>query len=356
MNITQEKLTKDDTIIKNVMYSLDKHGVVTPTILIDPPVTIKTTLSNGSIIEQHKSTFDVDFRSFINLDNTMIGSTITINKETILPENETVPSSELKVMLVNNDHIDKSNIIPIKINECPSCSRPLKNYTGILICTNSQCSTKLFSQCLYFLNHMKIRLHGVYFKIFSTLCARGVIQDQSDIFKIHDVHAFTSIEDITPKHREIYYKLIYSSLHPTINFVDFIIALDIIPNIHDSDSAIKFSRYLSTKIDTTNRFTCVYAFMNFVRDTVKKYSEVFQVIYEHIHNSVSVLDIFDLLSKLNTHDQNELINDFGGIPIYDIAAIINYVFDQTNSNMLHKFAEYFSATDQSILEQITCNK
>ena len=340
--IESRLLTNHDTIITDITYTIDKFGIIKPSIKIDPPIEIGVIFQDSG--KKHifnQSLIHTDFRSFNNPENTGINSKIKIFKNIVKNQDLSANNliSDISIELCEDTpKFDK----PLLIDKCPICNSQLKNYNGIYICNNAKCKTQIFGKCHHFLRHMGIRLHGIYFQIFCTLIARGIIEDQSDIFKIFEKEVFESIDTIKNTQREIYYKLIYDSIQPKVNMIKFLKALNIIPNIEESDGIEKFVKNIQENYNEAT-ITNIYLFIeNIIND--------FAIIIDE--NTDDTISVFDQLTKLSHDDINKLSEKFGNIQLYEIASIIDYIWNTNNKNMLNKFNIYFSTPMDDILKKI----
>lgn len=310
------------TIIEDINYILDKNGIISPAIKINPPLKVK--MFNNTEMEQ----------SFIHLNPHIEPDYNLIYKGTLVNVTKDKETGIRYILeyLDDTDTIDFNT--PLFPDICPSCGSVLRPYNGQLMCTNISCPTQILERCIHFIKSIRINLHGIYYRIFCNLILKGHIKNLINIFNINDETIIKENKNISEKHVKIY-KLLINEVVGHVSMVDFLHGMCIIPDVDDNLDIIKeFVRHQNDILAKENKVFNIQILLTAIKNVVKDCN--LQVTYRFDKDS-NLLSIFDQIQKLTLNQLDNLKNVFGDIDFYSIAKIIDYVLD--NEYMFKEFRD-----------------
>ncbi len=311
-------MTPQPVTIEDIIYIMDKFGVVSPSIKVEPPLQVP--MFNNTIIEQ----LLIHLNPFLEpgYDNIFKGSIVDIFK---------TPDARFVLEVRDNSNIDVN--VPLFPRTCPSCGNELRVCNGQYICNNITCPTQVLERCTHFIRSIHMHLHGIYYQIFCILISRGHIRNLVDIFTVPET-AIASIENVNDKQIKLF-KLLTLDKIGKVSMTEFLHGLCIISGVYDDIDIIRdFVIYQNNNAQRINRVFDITGFIQLVEEAIRYFN-----IYISPESNNALLSIFDQIQKLPQDKIAELRNTFGILDLYSISGIIDYVINPINKAMLNAFVE-----------------
>lgn len=156
---------EQETIIRDIVWTVGRTGVVTPTAVMDPVELAGTTVSRASL---HNP-------DYLKQKDMRIGDTVKLHKAgDIIPEIS-------EVVLTKRPVDSKSYEIPTK---CPSCGQELVHLEGevALRCINPSCPAQVEEQITHFASRPAMNIAGLGPKIVKQLIDKDLVHNVADLY------------------------------------------------------------------------------------------------------------------------------------------------------------------------------
>ncbi|TSO26732.1 NAD-dependent DNA ligase LigA [Lactobacillus sp. LL6] len=156
---------EQETIIRDIVWTVGRTGVVTPTAVMDPVELAGTTVSRASL---HNP-------DYLKQKDVRIGDTVKLHKAgDIIPEIS-------EVVLTKRPVDSKSYEIPTK---CPSCGQELVHLEGevALRCINPSCPAQVEEQITHFASRPAMNIAGLGPKIVKQLIDKDLVHNVADLY------------------------------------------------------------------------------------------------------------------------------------------------------------------------------
>lgn len=156
---------EEETIVRDIEWSIGKTGTLTPVAIFDPVELAGTEVSRASI-------HNVSILKNLNLS---IGDTVTVYKA-----NEIIP--QIRENLTN---LNQMVAIP---HSCPVCGQNTiiekENDSEVLKCNNPNCKGKLLGRLSHFVSRKGMNIDGLSDETLSKFIDFGLIHNLSDIYEL----------------------------------------------------------------------------------------------------------------------------------------------------------------------------
>ena len=156
---------EQETIVRDIVWTVGRTGVVTPTAVMDPVELAGTTVSRASL---HNP-------DYLKQKDVRIGDTVKLHKAgDIIPEIS-------EVILSKRSSNSKSYEIPTK---CPSCGQELVHLEGevALRCINPSCPAQVEEQITHFASRPAMNIAGLGPKIVKQLIDKDLVHNVADLY------------------------------------------------------------------------------------------------------------------------------------------------------------------------------
>lgn len=158
---------EQETIVRDIVWTVGRTGVVTPTAVMDPVQLAGTTVSRA-VLHNPDLLKEKDVR---------IGDTVLLHKAgDIIPEIS-------QVVLSKRPKDSKPYEIP---TTCPSCGEKLVHLEGevALRCVNPMCPAQVEERITHFASRPAMNIMGLGPKIVKQLIAKGFVKDVADLYHL----------------------------------------------------------------------------------------------------------------------------------------------------------------------------
>lgn len=158
---------EQETIVRDIEWTVGRTGVVTPTAVMDPVLLAGTTVSRASL---HNP-------DYLNEKGIRLLDTVKLHKAgDIIPEIS-------EVVLEKRPEDSKPYEIP---TNCPECGAKLVHLDdeAALRCINPKCKALMKESLTHFASRNAMNIDGLGPKIIEQLFERGMINDVSDLYKL----------------------------------------------------------------------------------------------------------------------------------------------------------------------------
>lgn len=155
------------TIVREIIVSVGRTGALTPVAVMDPVQLAGTTVTHASLHNEDE----------IERLGLKIGDTVIVEKA-----GDVIPKI-IKVLPNLRTGKEKNFHMPKK---CPICGSPVERRAGevAVMCTNRGCFAQEVSRVLHFASRRAVDIRGLGDKIVEQLIQEGLIQDESDLYKL----------------------------------------------------------------------------------------------------------------------------------------------------------------------------
>ena len=160
---------EQETIVRNIEWTVGRTGVVTPTAIMDPVQLAGTTVSRASL---HNPTL-------LKAKDVRIGDTVKLHKAgDIIPEIS-------EVVLSKRPKDSKPYEIP---TTCPSCGAELVHVNGevALRCINPMCPAQVEEKIIHFASRGAMNIVGLGPKIIKQLLEKKLVKDVADLYHLNE--------------------------------------------------------------------------------------------------------------------------------------------------------------------------
>ncbi|WP_297816230.1 NAD-dependent DNA ligase LigA [uncultured Lactobacillus sp.] len=160
---------QQETIVRDIVWTVGRTGVVTPTAVMDPVQLAGTTVSRA-VLHNPDLLKEKDVR---------IGDTVLLHKAgDIIPEIS-------QVVLSKRPKDSKPYEIPTR---CPSCGEKLVHLEGevALRCVNPMCPAQVEERITHFASRPAMNIMGLGPKIVKQLIDKGFVKDVADLYHLTD--------------------------------------------------------------------------------------------------------------------------------------------------------------------------
>jgi DNA ligase (NAD+) len=155
------------TIVRDIIVSVGRTGVLTPVAILDPVKLVGTTVTHATLHNQDE----------IERLCLKIGDTVIVEKA-----GDVIPKV-IKVLSKLRTGKEKSFHMP---KHCPICGSPVERREGEVatVCTNKRCFAQELQRLLHFVSKNAVDIRGLGDKIMELLLNQGLVRDAADIFKL----------------------------------------------------------------------------------------------------------------------------------------------------------------------------
>ncbi len=152
----------EETVIKDVEWTMGKTGTLTPVAIFEP-VEI-----DGTIVEK-ASLYNI---AYLREKDLSYGDTIAVIKA-----NQIIPRVE--------DNISHNGDAPIIIpKKCPVCGQLTKIVSDVLTCTNPECKGKLLNKLIHFCSREALDIRGLSEETIRKFIENGYLSCFADVFNL----------------------------------------------------------------------------------------------------------------------------------------------------------------------------
>lgn len=155
------------TIVKDIVVSVGRTGVLTPVAHLEPVLLMGTTVT-------HATLHNMDEIGRLGLK---IGDSVIVEKAgDVIPKVVKV-LTELRTGKEKPFHMPKT---------CPMCSSRIEKKDGEVayVCSNKQCFAQLLARLLHFVGRYAFDIRGIGDKIAEQLIQQGLVHDPADLFEL----------------------------------------------------------------------------------------------------------------------------------------------------------------------------
>lgn len=169
------------TIIRDIILSVGRTGVVTPVAIMDPVQLSGSTITRSTLHNMEE----------IARKDIRIGDTVVIEKA-----GEVIPQV---VSVVLNQRPAGSVKFQLPAN-CPSCNSRLVRLRDEVAwrCINASCPAQLVRRLIHFVSRGAMNIEGLGEKLVAALVAKGLVRDFADIYQLNE-SALRGIERLGEK-------------------------------------------------------------------------------------------------------------------------------------------------------------
>ncbi len=195
------------TIVRDILISIGRTGVLTPVAVMDPVQLAGTTVTRASLHNEDE----------IRRLGLKIGDSVIVEKAgDIIPK---------VIMVLPNLRTGKER--PFRMpTACPMCGAPVERVAGEVatMCTNRQCFAQVLASLLHFVSRRAFDMRGLGDKIIEQLLQKSLIREPADLYTLTPAD-FIGLEGFAELSSQKLYKEIQS--HRTITLERLIHALGI---------------------------------------------------------------------------------------------------------------------------------
>lgn len=158
---------QEETVVRDIVWTVGRTGVVTPTAVMDPVQLAGTTVARAVL---HNP-------DLLKQKDVRLGDTVLLHKAgDIIPEIS-------QVVLAKRPADSKPYEIPTK---CPSCGQPLEHLEGevALRCLNPSCPAQVEERITHFASRPAMNIMGLGPKIVRQLIKEDLVHDVSDLYRL----------------------------------------------------------------------------------------------------------------------------------------------------------------------------
>lgn len=157
------------TLLKNIIFTVGRTGIITPNAVLDPVLLAGTTVSRATLNNE----------DFIKARDIRIGDYVKVRKAgEIIPEVVEVDFTKRK-----------SDLKPFTmIKVCPECGMPISKgeKDAEHYCRNNECGGRILEGIIHYASRVAMDIEGLGEKQLEVLYNLGYIQDISDIYLLHN--------------------------------------------------------------------------------------------------------------------------------------------------------------------------
>ncbi|GBG04818.1 NAD-dependent DNA ligase LigA [Lactobacillus rodentium] len=158
---------EQETIVRDILWTVGRTGVVTPTAIMDPVQLAGTTVSRAVLHNE----------DLLKAKDIRIGDTVKLHKAgDIIPEISEVVLSKRP-----------ADSVPYEIpTKCPSCGSELVHLKGevALRCVNPMCPAQVEERITHFASRQAMDIRGLGPKIVKQLIDKGFVKDVADLYHL----------------------------------------------------------------------------------------------------------------------------------------------------------------------------
>lgn len=153
------------TVVRDVVVSVGRTGVLTPVAVLDPVQLVGTTVTHATLHNEDE----------IERLGLKIGDTVIVEKA-----GDVIPKV-IKVLPKLRTGKERSFHMPKK---CPICGSPVSRREGEVanVCTNKRCFAQELQRLLHFVSRNALDIRGVGDKIAEQLLQQGLVREPADLY------------------------------------------------------------------------------------------------------------------------------------------------------------------------------
>ena len=263
------------TIVKDIMLTVGRTGVITPTAMLEPVFVSGSTISMASLYNEEE----------IERKDIRIGDTVIIEKGgDVIPKVVEVDFSKRPL----NTHKFKYP------KNCPTCNTPLVKEEVLIYCPNLQCPDQLLNRLIFFSSKWAMDIENLGEKIVEQLNSKGFVKRFSDIYKLSEKE-LSQLDNF--KEKSINNLLTAIEKSKDVTFAKFIVALQI--------------RHIGerTAEDLASKAQTIHKLSKFTIEDLKSLEGIGNIVAE------SVVDFF---SKKENIEEVERLLEYGVKPHHSV--------------------------------------
>src|SRR3989344_1787385 len=155
------------TVVRDVIVSVGRTGVLTPVAVLDPVQLVGTTVTHATLHNEDE----------IERLGVKIGDTVIVEKA-----GDVIPKV-IKVLPKLRTGKERAFHMPKK---CPICGSPVERREGEVatVCTNKRCFAQELQRLLHFVGRNAVDIRGVGDKIVEHLLQEGLVREPADLYKL----------------------------------------------------------------------------------------------------------------------------------------------------------------------------
>ncbi len=155
------------TIVRDIIVSIGRTGVLTPVAILDPVQLVGTTVTRATLHNQDE----------IERLGLKIGDTVIVEKAGDVIPKVIKALSKLRTGKEKSFHMPK---------HCPICGSPVERREGEVatVCTNKRCFAQELQKLLHFVSKNAVDIRGLGDKIMELLLNQGLVREAADLFKL----------------------------------------------------------------------------------------------------------------------------------------------------------------------------
>lgn len=156
-----------ETIVEDIVISVGRTGVLTPTAALRPVRLAGTTVSRATLHNE----------DYIKMKDIRIGDTVIVHKAgEIIPE-------VVRTLTEKRTGAEEVYVMP---TVCPECGAPAKRYESEAArkCTNPQCPARGREGLFHFVSRSAMNMDGIGPSVLTSMVASGLVRDVADLYTL----------------------------------------------------------------------------------------------------------------------------------------------------------------------------
>ncbi len=156
-----------ETVVEDIVISVGRTGVLTPTAALRPVQLAGTTVSRATLHNE----------DYIKMKDIRIGDTVIVHKAgEIIPE-------VVRTLAEKRTGAEEVYIMP---TVCPECGAPAERYESEAArkCTNPQCPARGREGLFHFVSRGAMNMDGIGPSVLTSMAASGLVRDVADLYTL----------------------------------------------------------------------------------------------------------------------------------------------------------------------------
>ena len=156
-----------ETVVEDIVISVGRTGVLTPTAALRPVQLAGTTVSRATLHNE----------DYIKMKDIRIGDTVIVHKAgEIIPE-------VVRTLAEKRTGAEEAYVMP---TVCPECGAPAERYESEAArkCTNPQCPARGREGLFHFVSRSAMNMDGIGPSVLTSMVASGLVRDVADLYTL----------------------------------------------------------------------------------------------------------------------------------------------------------------------------
>ena len=156
-----------ETVVEDIVISVGRTGVLTPTAALRPVQLAGTTVSRATLHNE----------DYIKMKDIRIGDTVIVHKAgEIIPE-------VVRTLAEKRTGAEEAYVMP---TVCPECGAPAERYESEAArkCTNPQCPARGREGLFHFVSRGAMNMDGIGPSVLTSMVASGLVRDVADLYTL----------------------------------------------------------------------------------------------------------------------------------------------------------------------------